>query len=116
MPAVSPPYLLPALPASFAPLLRRSLPRMRCSPPLPPLVPRRYACNVCQMVNEVPVEYFCALDANGRRLDHDQRPELCGGSVEYVAPAEYMVGVWLCGFFELGAVCGLACWLHALRA
>jgi hypothetical protein len=44
------------------------------------------------MVNEVPVEYFCALDANGRRLDHDQRPELCGGSVEYVAPAEYMVG------------------------
>ena len=44
------------------------------------------------MVNEVPVEYFCSLDANGRRLDHDERPELCGGSVEYVAPAEYMVG------------------------
>ncbi|EFN54134.1 hypothetical protein CHLNCDRAFT_135519 [Chlorella variabilis] len=52
---------------------------------------RRYSCNVCQMVNEVPVEYFCSLDANGRRLDHDERPELCGGSVEYVAPAEYMV-------------------------
>lgn len=47
---------------------------------------------MCQMVNEVPVDYFCALDASGRRLDHDQRPELSGGSVEYVAPAEYMVG------------------------
>lgn len=52
---------------------------------------RRYSCNVCSLVNEVPVEYFCALDAAGRRLDHAQRPELSGGSVEYVAPAEYMV-------------------------
>ena len=52
---------------------------------------RRYSCNVCQMVNECPVDYFCALDGSGKRLDHDQRPELCQGSVEYVAPAEYMV-------------------------
>lgn len=52
---------------------------------------RRFTCNVCQMVNECPVDYFCALDASGRRLDHDQRPEISGGSVEYVAPAEYMV-------------------------
>ena len=46
------------------------------------------------MVNEVPVEYFCATDASGRRLDADERPELSSGSVEYVAPAEYMVRVW----------------------
>lgn len=52
---------------------------------------RRFTCNVCQMVNEVPVDYFCALDASGRRLDIDQRPELNSGSVEYIAPAEYMV-------------------------
>ena len=52
---------------------------------------RRFSCNVCQMVNECPVEYYCALDASGRRLDHEQRPELSHGSVEYVAPAEYMV-------------------------
>lgn len=39
----------------------------------------------------VPGEYFCALDANGRRCDLDQRPELSKGSVEFVAPTEYMV-------------------------
>lgn len=53
---------------------------------------RRYSCNVCAMVNEVPVEYFCTLDAAGRRIDQAERPELCSGSVEYIAPAEYMVG------------------------
>lgn len=47
------------------------------------------------MVNEVPVEYFCTLDASGRRIDLHERPELCSGSVEYVAPAEYMVGLCL---------------------
>lgn len=31
------------------------------------------------------------MDANGRRVDLDQRPELAKGSVEFVAPAEYMV-------------------------
>lgn len=64
-------------------------------PPPPPHETRRYACNVCQLVNEVPVEYFCALDASGRRLDLAERPELSSGSVEYVAPAEYMVRAWL---------------------
>lgn len=52
---------------------------------------RRFTCNVCAMVNETPVDYFCALDASGRRIDLDQRPELATGSVEYIAPAEYMV-------------------------
>jgi len=52
---------------------------------------RRWRCNVCATANEVPVEYFCSLDANGRRRDHDERPELSSGIVEFVAPAEYMV-------------------------
>jgi len=52
---------------------------------------RRFRCNVCGMINEVPVEYFCTLDSNGRRRDADERPELAKGSAEYVAPAEYMV-------------------------
>ena len=52
---------------------------------------RRFVCNVCNLPNEVPIEYFCTLDSDGRRMDFDQRPELNSGSVEYVAPAEYMV-------------------------
>eukprot|EP00638_Chattonella_subsalsa_P000347 CAMPEP_0117751506 /NCGR_PEP_ID=MMETSP0947-20121206/11015_1 /TAXON_ID=44440 /ORGANISM="Chattonella subsalsa, Strain CCMP2191" /LENGTH=975 /DNA_ID=CAMNT_0005569899 /DNA_START=115 /DNA_END=3040 /DNA_ORIENTATION=- len=52
---------------------------------------RRWRCNVCGMVNEVPTSYFCHLDADGQRRDKDQRPELAKGSVEFVAPGEYMV-------------------------
>ncbi|XXG44745.1 hypothetical protein AAC387_Pa02g0014 [Persea americana] len=36
-------------------------------------------------------DYFSNLDANGRRCDADQRPELSKGSVEFVALTEYMV-------------------------
>ena len=36
-------------------------------------------------------DYFAPLDANGKRIDLDQHPELTKGSVEFVAPAEYMV-------------------------
>lgn len=39
----------------------------------------------------VPGDYFAHLDATGRRIDIDQRPELTKGSVEFVAPTEYMV-------------------------
>jgi protein transport protein SEC24 len=28
---------------------------------------RRFKCNVCAMLNEVPVEYFSTLDTNGVR-------------------------------------------------
>lgn len=52
----------------------------------------RFKCNVCALLNEIPVEYFCSLDQNGRRRDADERPELSQGTVEYVAPADYMVG------------------------
>jgi len=52
---------------------------------------RRYKCNVCHILNEVPVEYFSHLDHTGQRTDLAMRPELSGGTVEYVAPAEYMV-------------------------
>ncbi|XP_020091801.1 protein transport protein Sec24-like At3g07100 isoform X2 [Ananas comosus] len=52
---------------------------------------RKWRCNLCSLLNDVPAEYYCALDATGRRLDIDQRPELSKGSVEFVAPTEYMV-------------------------
>ncbi|GIL72053.1 hypothetical protein Vretimale_545 [Volvox reticuliferus] len=52
---------------------------------------RRFKCNVCSMLNEIPTEYYSNLDHNGRRWDADKRPELSQGTVEYVAPADYMV-------------------------
>ncbi|XP_058095788.1 protein transport protein SEC24 A-like isoform X2 [Magnolia sinica] len=52
---------------------------------------RKWRCNICALLNDVPGDYFSLLDASGRRCDADQRPELTKGSVEFVAPTEYMV-------------------------
>ncbi|CAL1353993.1 unnamed protein product [Linum trigynum] len=52
---------------------------------------RKWRCNICALLNDVPGDYFAHLDATGRRVDLDQRPELTKGSVEFVAPTEYMV-------------------------
>ncbi|XP_076934805.1 protein transport protein SEC24 A-like [Bidens hawaiensis] len=52
---------------------------------------RKWRCNICALLNDVQNDYFAPLDAIGKRTDLDQRPELTKGSVEFVAPAEYMV-------------------------
>jgi protein transport protein SEC24 len=52
---------------------------------------RRWKCNLCYLANEVPSEYFGALDDYGRRRDLAERPELSCGTVEFVASADYMV-------------------------
>jgi len=52
---------------------------------------RRWVCNICSTVNECPSAYFCHLDGSGQRRDKYERPELCKGIVEYMAPSEYMV-------------------------
>ena len=52
---------------------------------------RRWRCNICGMLNDVPTTYFSHLDSNGQRRDRDQRPELAKCSVEFVAPGDYMV-------------------------
>jgi protein transport protein SEC24 len=53
---------------------------------------RRWRCNFCAAANDVPQGYFSPTDnATGARADLHERPELCSGSVEFVAPVEYMV-------------------------
>ncbi|KAK3029006.1 hypothetical protein RJ639_038209 [Escallonia herrerae] len=52
---------------------------------------RKWRCNICTLLNDVSGDYFTHLDASGRRIDLDQRPDLIKGSVEFIAPAEYMV-------------------------
>ncbi|KAJ6902044.1 protein transport protein Sec24-like [Populus alba x Populus x berolinensis] len=52
---------------------------------------RKWRCNICALLNDVPGDYFAQLDATGRRVDLNQRPELIKGSVDFVAPTEYMV-------------------------
>lgn len=52
---------------------------------------RRWRCNICGMLNDVPTSYFSHLDQQGQRRDKDQRPELNRCSVEFIAPADYMV-------------------------
>lgn len=52
---------------------------------------RRFICNLCGYTDETPRDYHCNLGPDGRRRDADERPELCRGTVEFVASKEYMV-------------------------
>ncbi|KAG5522496.1 hypothetical protein RHGRI_034613 [Rhododendron griersonianum] len=54
---------------------------------------RRFVCNLCGYTDETPSDYQCNLGPDGRRRDADERPELCRGTVEFVATKEYMVGL-----------------------
>uniref|UniRef100_A0A5B7A0D0 Uncharacterized protein n=1 Tax=Davidia involucrata TaxID=16924 RepID=A0A5B7A0D0_DAVIN len=52
---------------------------------------KRFICNLCGFTDETPRDYHCNLGPDGRRRDADDRPELCRGTVEFVATKEYMV-------------------------
>ncbi|KAM3231532.1 hypothetical protein P3S67_008742 [Capsicum chacoense] len=52
---------------------------------------RRFICNFCGHTDETPRDYQCNLGPDGRRRDADERPELCRGTVKFVATKEYMV-------------------------
>ncbi|KAL2457291.1 Protein transport protein Sec24-like [Forsythia ovata] len=52
---------------------------------------RSFICNLCGFTDETPRDYHCNLGPDGRRRDADERPELCRGTVEFVASKEYMV-------------------------
>lgn len=45
---------------------------------------------MCDLKNDVPREYQCNLDGNGFRRDKNDRAELCRGSIEFVAPKDYI--------------------------
>lgn len=60
-------------------------------------------------MNDVPVDYYAGIDmATGRRTDEAQRPELSFGSVEYVAPTEYMVRFSLSFKFSMAVLFGVS--------
>ncbi|CAI9115465.1 OLC1v1016370C3 [Oldenlandia corymbosa var. corymbosa] len=52
---------------------------------------RHFICNLCGAANETPRDYQCNLGPDGRRRDADERPELCRGTVEFVATKEFTV-------------------------
>ncbi|XP_052621536.1 protein transport protein Sec24-like CEF [Lactuca sativa] len=52
---------------------------------------KRFICNLCGFTDETPREYQCNLGPDGRRRDADERPELCRGTVEFVATREFLV-------------------------
>ncbi|KAL2929877.1 hypothetical protein RDABS01_035287, partial [Bienertia sinuspersici] len=52
---------------------------------------RKFICNFCGVTDETPRDYHCNLGPDGRRRDADERPELCRGTVEFIASKEYMV-------------------------
>uniref|UniRef100_A0A7S4DQB5 Uncharacterized protein n=1 Tax=Lotharella globosa TaxID=91324 RepID=A0A7S4DQB5_9EUKA len=50
---------------------------------------RTFVCNMCGSNNKVPEWYFCNLDSAGFRRDRNEKAELCRGSVDFIAPADY---------------------------
>ncbi|KJE94626.1 protein transporter SEC24 [Capsaspora owczarzaki ATCC 30864] len=54
---------------------------------------RKFKCNVCFRINDMPSEFDYQQNPDGSStyLDRATRPELTAGSIEYIAPSEYMV-------------------------
>ncbi|KAK9446680.1 Sec23/Sec24 trunk domain-containing protein [Limtongia smithiae] len=46
-------------------------------------------CNMCRYANTVSGDYYAPLDASGRRIDRDSRPELNLGTVEFNVPKQF---------------------------
>lgn len=52
---------------------------------------------MCGQLNEVGADHYSPVGQDGRRADADTHPQLASGSVEFIAPQEYMVRVLLFG-------------------
>jgi protein transport protein SEC24 len=50
---------------------------------------RRFQCNLCSSVTEVPDAYFCNLDHTGKRHDLMHRAELTKGTYDFAATQAY---------------------------
>lgn len=62
---------------------------------------RKFTCNFCGNINPTPHDYTENVGPDGRRRDADERPELCKGSVEFVATQQFMVAHSLLHTFTL---------------
>lgn len=52
---------------------------------------RRWICNLCTAINDTPQFYIHSLDEHGKREDRFERSELSFGSIEIIAPTDYMI-------------------------
>lgn len=50
---------------------------------------RRFQCHMCHAITDTPHHYFDHIDHLNQRVDRDNRPELCRGSYEFIATADY---------------------------
>ena len=50
---------------------------------------RRWKCNICARLNDMPADYFYGEDGKRVPFNVDSRPELNSALVEYIAPTEY---------------------------
>ncbi|KAK8850698.1 hypothetical protein IAR55_004618 [Kwoniella newhampshirensis] len=50
---------------------------------------RKWTCNLCGSTNNVSPTYFCHLSPTGQRLDHNERPELQHGTVDFTVGRSY---------------------------
>jgi protein transport protein SEC24 len=50
----------------------------------------KWICNFCGDLNNTESYYYSPTSKSGVRNDHDQRPELFQGSVDFIASGEYM--------------------------
>lgn len=50
---------------------------------------RRWKCNICARLNDMPADYFYGEDGKRVPFNIDSRPELNSALVEYIAPSEY---------------------------
>ena len=79
---------------------------------------RKFTCNLCGAPNATPHDYVENVGPDGRRRDVDERPELCCGSVEFVATPHFQVplmSVMVMAADQTGALRGWAIECEALK-